>query len=90
MLKKKELIIKELENILLRSESDLAKIDPIYEQGIKNGVELRRVTKKEIESDEKELSVHAGIFSPNTGIIDVPELITALEGDIQHNQDLSL
>lgn len=74
--------------IVACSVSDLAKIDSIYDQGIKNGVVLKRVTKKEIESDEKELSVHAGIFSPNTGIIDVPELITALEGDIQHNSGL--
>ena len=35
-----------------------------------------------------DLNVEAGIYSPNTGIIDVPELINALEGDIQHNNGL--
>ena len=40
---------------------------------------------KEIYPD---LKIEEAIFSPNTGIIDVPELISALEGDIQHNGGL--
>jgi L-2-hydroxyglutarate oxidase LhgO len=40
---------------------------------------------KEIYPD---LKIEEAIFSPNTGIIDVPELISALEGDIQHNDGL--
>jgi len=74
--------------IVACSKTDLEKLDSIYDQGIKNGVEILKVTKEEIESSESDLSVCAGLFSPNTGIIDVPELLTALEGDIQHNSGM--
>ena len=63
-------------------------MDSIYDQGMKNGVEILKAAKEEIESSESDLSVCAGLFSPNTGIIDVPQLITALEGDIQHNSGM--
>ena len=41
---------------------------------------------KEIKTKEPELDVAGALFSPETGIIDVPEFITSLEGDIQHNE----
>ena len=74
--------------IIASDQSEIDKLDQIYNQGILNAVSLERVTKKEMKSLYPDLLVEAAIFSPNTGIIDVPELISALEGDIQHNNGL--
>ena len=44
--------------------------------------------KNKMKSIYPDLNVEAGIYSPSTGIIDVPELISAIEGDIQNNHGL--
>jgi L-2-hydroxyglutarate oxidase LhgO len=72
--------------IIASQEADLEKLKNIYEQGLANGVTLKIYSKDEIKIAQPDLIIEGGIYSPETGIIDVPELVTALEGDIQHNQ----
>ncbi len=70
--------------ILATSKKDIIKLNKIYSQGLKNGVTLNLLNSEEVREIEPQLSSEGAIYSPNTGILDVPELITALEGDIQH------
>ena len=58
----------------------------IYEQGLSNGVDLKLLEKEQVKSLEPSVKCSLAILSPNTGIVDVPELILALEGDIQKNK----
>ena len=72
--------------IIASDESELANLEKIFLQGQSNGVDLRKSSLKEIKTKEPELDIAGALFSPETGIIDVPEFITSLEGDIQHNE----
>jgi len=74
--------------IIASKSSELRRLKDIYDQGIINGVNLELCSKDEINSIYPELNTEGGIFSPESGIIDVPELITSLEGDIQHDGGL--
>jgi L-2-hydroxyglutarate oxidase LhgO len=74
--------------IIASSKNELEKLEGIYKKGVLNSVTLDFLNKEKMKSIYPDLNVEAGIYSPNTGIIDVPELINALEGDIQHNNGL--
>ena len=74
--------------IIASSKNELEKLEGIYKKGVLNSVTLNFLSKEKMKSIYPDLNVEAGIYSPNTGIIDVPELINALEGDIQHNNGL--
>ena len=74
--------------IISSSKAEIEKLEGIYKKGILNSVTLNLLTKENMRSIYPDLNIEAGIYSPNTGIIDVPELINALEGDIQHNNGL--
>ena len=71
--------------IIASQDSDLNKLDKIYEQGISNRAKIKRCSKDEMQAEYPDLILAGGIYSSETGIIDVPELISALEGDIQRN-----
>ena len=82
----KNITHKKLGKYIIASQvSELGKLDKIYEQGISNGAKIKRCSKDEMQAKYPDLIVAGGIYSSETGIIDVPEFITALEGDIQHN-----
>ena len=74
--------------IIASHKNDIEKLYKIYNQGIKNLVEIDLLSNRKMKEIYPDLKIEEAIFSPNTGIIDVPELITALEGDIQHNGGL--
>ena len=74
--------------IIASQDSELEKLKKLYEQGISNGANLKLLTKREWVSDYPDLNIAGGIFSSETGIIDVPELISALEVDIQHGEGI--
>ena len=71
--------------IVASNEQESIALKKLYKHGLSNGVELRLLKKKEVEEIEPDLMCESAIFSPNTGIIDVPEYIDALEGDIQNS-----
>ena len=74
--------------IIASSKDELKKLDGIYKKGTLNSVTLDFLAKDKMKTIYPDLSIEAGIYSPNTGIIDVPEFVSALEGDIQHNNGL--
>ena len=74
--------------IIASKKEEITKLEKIYKQGLINGVILEKFEGKEIKKIEPALNVEAGLLSPETGIIDVPELVTALEGDIQHSEGI--
>ena len=74
--------------IIASHENELANLNKIFLQGKSNGVDLRESTLEEVKKKEPELDIAGALFSPETGIIDVPEFITSLEGDIQHNHGI--
>ena len=55
----------------------VGKRDRINEQGITNGAKIKRCAKAEMEARDPDLIVAGGIYSAETGIIDVAEFITA-------------
>ena len=80
---------KRLGKLIIASEiEENKKLLQIYEQGLANGVDLKLMERDQVQDLEPNVKCSLAIFSPNTGIIDVPELILALEGDIQQNNGL--
>ena len=75
-------------HIIASNKNDIEKLHKIYNQGIKNLVEVDLLSNRKMKEIYPDLKIEEAIFSPNTGIIDVPELISALEGDIRHNGGL--
>lgn len=56
----------------------------LFKKGLDNGVDLHMLNKQEVREFEPSINCYSAIFSPNSGIIDVPEYINALEYDIQN------
>jgi L-2-hydroxyglutarate oxidase LhgO len=71
--------------IVAFSKEDHQKLNFIYKQGKANGVDLDLISKEEAKSIEPEVDCYSAIYSKNTGILDTPSYINAIEGDIQHN-----
>ena len=86
---KKNISCKKIGKYVIASEDrELDKLRQIYNQGNLNGATLTMCSKDEITAFHPDLRLAGAMYSPQSGIIDVPELITALEGDIQHNKGI--
>ena len=70
--------------IIATKESELSNLEAIFFQGKRNKVEICKVEKEQVLEDNPGLVFHEALYSPSSGVIDVPEYVTALEGDIQH------
>ena len=70
--------------IIASNKNDLINLEAIFIQGKKNNVEISRVEKEKVLENNPGLIFHEALYSPNSGVIDVPEYVAALEGDIQH------
>ena len=70
--------------IIASSLSDLAKLKEIFNQAIKNNVEIYKANSDKLKENNPGLIFKSALFSPSSGVIDVPEYVNALEGDIQH------
>ena len=70
--------------IIATNKSELSHLDKILTQGLENNVEINRADNEEVLENNPGLKFHEALYSPNSGVIDVPEYVTALEGDIQH------
>ena len=74
--------------IVSTNKSEQKRLNHIYENGKKNFVDLEMVNKESLKDKLPYLKAFSAIYSPNTGIIDVPELIRSLEFDIWQNDGL--
>ena len=70
--------------IIALKKSELSNLEAILVQGKKNNVEISRVENERVLENNPGLVFQEALYSPNSGVIDVPEYVTALEGDIQH------
>ena len=70
--------------IITSKKKELPKIEAILFQGKKNNVEINTVENERVLENNPGLVFHKALYSPSSGVIDVPEYVTALEGDIQH------
>ena len=85
MLKKKKINHKKYGKFIIASnKTELPNLEAIFNQGKKNNVEISRVEKEIVLENNPGLIFHNALYSPNSGVIDVPEYVSALEGDIQH------
>ncbi len=69
--------------IVATREADRPGLQAILAQAQANGVEVHWLEADQAMALEPALRCVAALDSPNTGIVDVPELITALIGDIE-------
>ena len=70
--------------IIASNITELSTLEAIFNQGKKNNVEISRVEKEKVLENNPGLIFHGALYSPSSGVIDVPEYVSALEGDIQH------
>jgi len=67
--------------IIAVSESEVKKVQELYNTGIKNSVKgLKLIEKDEINKIEPNVNAKAAVYSPNTGIIDSHSLMSHLHG----------
>src|SRR6516225_1889201 len=52
------------------SESELARLDNLYEQGRANGLSVRKLSADEVKEMEPHVRCKGGIHVPETGIVD--------------------
>jgi L-2-hydroxyglutarate oxidase LhgO len=77
--------------ITATNQEELKKLDPLYQNGLKNGVELKMLDRAETLKLEPNIKTVGAIFSPLTGILSAHELMdffyhTALQNGatVQH------
>ncbi len=70
--------------IIASNKTELSNLEAIFIQGKKNNVDICKVDKGKVLESNPGLIFHKALYSPDSGVIDVPEYVTALEGDIQH------
>src|SRR6516165_11702051 len=56
--------------IVATMTSELPRLDNLYQRGIANGLELRRLSAPQVREIEPHVSCLAGILVPSTGIVD--------------------
>ena len=74
--------------IIATNKSEIQNLEALFIQGKKNKVKIERAQKEKVLHDNPGLVFQEALYSPNSGVIDVPEFVTALEGDIQHSGGL--
>lgn len=72
--------------ILASNETEIPKLERIFDQGNINGVpNMRIIEGAEIEKLEPALNAKAAIFAPTSGIMDSHSIMLALLGEIEEN-----
>ncbi|MGZ9114666.1 MAG: NAD(P)/FAD-dependent oxidoreductase, partial [Brevundimonas sp.] len=70
--------------VVATDESEVARIEAIFEQGVANEVEaLDHLTGAQAQALEPGLNAHAAILSPESGVFDSHGFMLALEGEIE-------
>ena len=70
--------------IIASNKNELSNLEAILVQGKKNNVMISMADNEKVLENNPGLVFHKALYSPTSGVIDVPEYVTALEGDIQH------
>jgi L-2-hydroxyglutarate oxidase LhgO len=68
--------------IVATSQDEVPRLQRLLEQGTRNGIHgLRLLDARETKTMEPYVSAQAALFSPDSGIVDTHELMSALEND---------
>ena len=65
--------------IVATEKNQLDQLESLYENGNSNGVPLKMLSKEKVKVLEEEITCERAIFSSESGIISVPEYLSALE-----------
>ncbi len=77
--------------IVASNEGEIPRLEGIQERARKNGVELELLTPDEVRKREPNLRVSAGLWSPETGIIDAHELMYDYQAEaVEHGAVLCM
>lgn len=61
--------------VVATSEAELSRLDVLYERGVQNGLKhLKKLSKEELKAHEPHVNGLAGIYVPQTGIIDYKQV----------------
>lgn len=72
--------------VVAQNPAEVAALHALAARGEANGVSgLRMLSPSEIREGEPELQAMAAMLSPDSGIVDVPELVMALVGEIERS-----
>lgn len=69
--------------IVATTSNEDHELKKLYKRGLQNNVDIKMLSATEAKNFEPEVKCISAIFSPSTGIVDVPEYTQALEADIQ-------
>ena len=69
--------------LIASDEAELPKLDALARNAAANGVQLQALTGQEVRAREPEVRAVAGLWSPNTGIVDTHALMSSLLRDAQ-------
>ncbi|MGX8014204.1 NAD(P)/FAD-dependent oxidoreductase (plasmid) [Mesorhizobium sp. ORM8.1] len=70
--------------IVAANEAEMARVEAIFAQGQRNGVEhLRLIEQQDAKALEPELRCVGALLSPETGIVDSHSLMLTFQGDIE-------
>jgi L-2-hydroxyglutarate oxidase LhgO len=70
--------------IVATDESQLKKLAAIEAQAVANGVPVERLSREQAREKEPQLECIAALYSPTTGIVSSHDLMTSLQGDLEH------
>ena len=78
--------------IVATEQEELPRLDAIYNRGLENGIQVRRLTVEELKDREPHVAGIAALEVPSAGIADYPgvatklaEMIQAARGEIRYN-----
>ena len=81
---KKNIPFKKTGKLIVATEKNqLEQLQSLYENGKANGVPLKMLSKQKIKALEEEIKCERAILSSESGVISVPEYLSALEEDIK-------
>ncbi|HET7578332.1 MAG TPA: L-2-hydroxyglutarate oxidase [Bacillales bacterium] len=63
--------------IVAVDQRELPQLEKLYQRGLKNGLDVKKVTKEEIREREPHLKAVDGIYVPTTGIVDYKQVSAA-------------
>ena len=65
--------------IVAVTEADEKELEKLFENGLNNNVPLSKLSREEVKKLEPYIEARSALFSPTSGIVDVAELVNALE-----------
>jgi L-2-hydroxyglutarate oxidase len=69
--------------IVASSEEELPRLEPLYQRGLENGLDVSLINPDELEEIEPHAKAVKAIWVPQAGIVDYPAVARALAGELK-------